>query len=395
MATLCRRSDERMLQVTIWMNMPSFYQDGAFNALAECGDVDLRVLFARETTLDRLQLGWKEQARKYPHRILSYKLKLWDAVRLAWSERRRFHIVNGIWAEPSFAVALCVLAVARSRFVIYAEAPDPRQVQTRMRAFLRGSFGGWVAKRALGFLAVSHFAEQFYTHLGFAREHVYPFGYFQTYNDRTESPGRLAAGERTEVIFVGQLISRKGVDLLLEAMRPLFAEHPNLVLSVIGDGSETQALQDRARFLGIAERVNFEGTVSSDRIRARLASAAVLVLPSRWDGWGMVVNEALSAGVPVIVSDRCGAADLVQHGVNGYVFRSEDIEDLRQCLRSFLENADARSAMRSAAASTGRAVSAEAAAPYLVECLKHMTGASAARPAPPWAQISAPQSASR
>jgi glycosyltransferase involved in cell wall biosynthesis len=384
-----------MTPLTIWMNMPSFHQDGLFEALLASGKVDLRVVFVRGTTSDRLQIGWREGERNYPHRFLSRNFALWDALRIAWSERKRLHIVNGIGAEPAFAVALFALALARSRFVVYAEAFDPRQRTTGMRALLRDSFGSWIAKRALGMLAVSHFAEQFYTQMGFDGDRVYPFGYFQTGHNRAESAERLAVPERTEVIFVGQLIPRKGVDLLLEAMRPLFDDFPALLLSVIGDGSDAQALQDRARTLRTADRVNFEGAVSSDMIQSRLASADVLVLPSRWDGWGMVVNEALSAGVPVIVSDRCGAADLVQHRVNGYVFRSEDVEDLRRCLRSWLDNADGRLAMRSAAASTGGALSAEAAAPYLIKCLKHMTGEADVQPTPPWARASASQSVSR
>jgi len=376
------------------MNMPSFHQDGLFEALLASGEADLRVIFARGTSSERLKIGWKEGDRNYPHCFLSGNFALWDAFRIAWSERDRLHIVNGIGAEPAFAVALFVLALARSRFVVYAEAFDPRQRATDMRALLRDSFGSWIAKRALGMMAISHFAEQFYTDLGFVRERVYPFGYFQTHNVLTQSPARLTAGERTEVIFVGQLIPRKGVDLLLEAMRPLFDYYTDLRFSVIGAGSEARALQDIARNLRVADRVNFEGTVSSDMIQSRIASADVLVLPSRWDGWGMVVNEALSAGVPVIVSDGCGAADLIQHGVNGFVFRSDDVVGLRQCLDRFLENVDDRSAMQTAAASTGRAVAADVAAPYLIECLKHMTGESDARPIPPWLPAPVSQSAS-
>lgn len=374
--------------------MPSFYQDELFSVLSERGEVELRVVFARGTSSDRLQLGWTEAPRHYPHLTLSGKFSLWDAARIAWTDRKRLHIVNGIWAEPSFAVALCVLAMARSRFVVYAEAPEPRQSQARMRALLQRLFGGWVGRRALGMLAVSHFAEQFYVELGFDAERVFPFGYFRASNHGPQIGSRSRASERSEVIFVGQLIHRKGVDFLLEAMVPLFDRHSDLFLSVVGAGIEAQVLETCAHALGVQDRVNFEGTIGSDKIQARLFSADVLVLPSRWDGWGMVVNEALSAGVPVIASDRCGAADLVQHGVNGYVFRSEDVEDLRQCLRSFLENADKRSVMRSAAASTGRAVSAEAVAPYLIECLKHMTGESSARPAPPWLRKPTSQSAS-
>lgn len=384
-----------MLPLTIWMNMPSFYQDGMFEALRDSGKVDLRVVFARETALDRLQLGWKEGERNYPHRFLSRNFAFLDALRIAWSERDRLHIVNGIGAEPALAVALFALALARSRFVVYAEAFDPCDRALDIRTLLRNAFGGWLAKRAVGMLAVSHFAEQFYTQLGFDGSRVYQFGYFRANNNSPQvSATQSTCRKRTEVIYVGQLIDRKGVDLLMEAVQPLLGDYPDLILSVIGSGNEARALHDRARALRMADRVKFEGTISSDTIQSRIVLADVLVLPSRWDGWGMVVNEALSAGVPVIVSDRCGAADLIQHGVNGFVFRSEDVDGLRRCLRSFLDNVDDPSAMQSAAANTGRVVSAQAAAPYLIECLKHMTGESNVRPIPPWLPAPVSQSAS-
>src|SRR5512143_3064726 len=278
MACRSRKNNSAMLPLTIWMNMPSFHQAGLFSALTDSQDVELRIVFARETALDRKHLGWNEEDRSYPHRFLSGRFALWDALRVAWSERKRLHIVNGIGAEPAFALALFVLALARSRFVVYSEAFDPRQRSAGIRVLLRNSFGRWIAKRALGMLAVSHFAEQFYTQLGFAHERVYPFGYFQTHKVMTKSPATLTGGEKTEVIFVGQLIPRKGLELLLEAMQPLFADYTDLHLSVIGAGSEAQALQDRTRTLHIADRIKFEGTASSDMIQSRIALADVLVL---------------------------------------------------------------------------------------------------------------------
>ena len=355
--------------------MPSFHQDGLFKALLASVELDLRVVFAAEAPAHRLQLGWMQAARDYPNRMLSTRFAFWDAVRIAWSERGRLHIVNGIWAEPSFAAALCVLAFARSRFVVYAEAPDPRQTPVGFRGALRRWFGGWIAKRARGMLAVSHFGEQFYTRLGFDGGRVYQFGYFRANNNWPKmSATQSTWSKRIEVIFVGQLIDRKGVDLLMEAVQPLLGAYPDLLLSVIGSGNEAQALQDRARALRMADRVKL---------------ADVLVLPSRWDGWGMVVNEAFSVGVPVIVSDRCGAADLVQNGINGYVFQSGDVADLRRCLGTFLDRTTDWPRFRNAAASTGDRISAEAAAPYLIDCLRHMTGKLSERPTPPWAQSSA------
>lgn len=368
--------------------MPSFHQDGLLNALVASGEVDLRVVFARNLTADRELLGWQPKEKNYSHFTLQKKNPIRDAVRIARTERRRVHIVNGIWAEPAFAAALWALGLARSQFAIYSEASDLRQMPSAFKKSLREHFGKWVARRAAGLLAVSHFAADFYTQLEFAPERIYPFGYFRAGIDLAVEGVEPQHSSAIEIAFVGQLTHRKGVDLLLAALAPLVADYPALQLTIIGIGEERAALKQQALSLGIAERVRFAGAISSDDIPRRLARARLLVLPSRWDGWGMVVNEALAMGVPVIVSDRSGAMDLIQHGINGFIFRSEDVEDLRQALRQFLESRNRWPAMQSAAQITGAAVAAESAAPYLIACLKHMTGLSDTRPVPPWAQLS-------
>jgi glycosyltransferase involved in cell wall biosynthesis len=246
-----------------------------------------------------------------------------------------------------------------------------------------------VARHAAGVLAISHFAIDYYTRLGFCKERVYAFGYFRANSDLPDNPERLV-NKRTEVIFIGQIIPRKGLDILLEAMLPLFTEYPSLCLTLVGDGEDIPTLRTRVHSLGLHERVALEGVIPSDQIQTRLAAADVLVLPSRWDGWGLVVNEAFSVGTPVIVSDRCGAADLIKQGVNGYVFRSENLEELRSCLRSFL-NTGSWTTLKSAAARTGQAISTEIVTPYMIECLQHLTNGSGNRPIPPWIQLAIPQ----
>lgn len=367
--------------------MPSFHQDRLFHALYASGEVDLQVVFARPLAADRKQLGWQEGMKNYPHQTLSSRYALIEAIKIARAQRHRLHIINGIWAEPAFAAALCVLGFARSQFAIHSEAPDLRQTSSPVKKILCGGGGKWVARRAAGLFAVSHFAADFYTRLGFTADQVYPFGYFRGGSDLTAELVKEKNSLQIEIIFVGQLIHRKGVDVLLAALQPLFAEHRELKLTLIGIGEGGAALKKQAEDLQIAKRVEFAGALPSDEIPKRIAHADVLVLPSRWDGWGMVVNEALAVGVPVIVSDRCGAMDLIQQGLNGFIFRSEDVEDLRQALSQFLEHRHQWSAMQAAARRTGAAVSAERAAPYLIDCLNHMTQVSAVRPVPPWERL--------
>jgi glycosyltransferase involved in cell wall biosynthesis len=323
---------------------------------------------------------------------LSRRHALSEAIRIAGGARHRVHLVNGIWAEPAFAAALGMLGRAGSQIAIHSEAPDFRYPPTVIKKILRKGFGKWVARRAAGLFAVSHFAADFYTQLGFDPEQIYPFGYFREGTDLASEFSEPKNPLRTEIVYVGQLTHRKGVDILLAALRPLFAEHQALQLTVIGSGEEADALKKQVAHSGLADRVIFAGARSSDEIPRCIARADVLVLPSRWDGWGMVVNEALAVGVPVIVSDRCGAMDLIQPGINGFIFRSEAVDDLRQTFGQFLEHRNQWPALQAAAQVTGAAVSAASAAHYLIECLQHITGLSEVRPVPPWTRLPLSQS---
>lgn len=377
-----------MLQLTIWMNYPSFYQVDLYRALVATGEVDLQVIFAKELTPDRLDLGWNDDVTGFSCRFLDKRNPLDDAVRLARLQRERFHIVNGLWTEKAFAAAIVTLALSRSKYAIYSEAPDPGELRSIFKRLLQRIFGKSLAPRAAGALSISSLAARFYKSLNVRDNQIYPFGYFRTAL-RSDGLGNLRNDNRIEIIFVGQFIPRKGIDLLLKALQPLFKQYSNLFLALVGGGESLDSVQEQAAALGITDRVIFEGVMASDKIQARVVVADILILPSRWDGWGLVVNEALSVGVPVLVSDRCGAADLIRNGVNGYIFRSEDVSDLRNCLSDFLKRRDDWPNFRANAAVTGKSISVEAAAPYLINCVKHMTGTLDERPTPPWEQSSA------
>jgi glycosyltransferase involved in cell wall biosynthesis len=362
------------------MNMPSFYQDDLFSHLS--GKVDLRVVYDHALTDDRRELGWTEVKSAYKSCVLEKDRKVCHAISIARSERDRVHVINGIWAETAFTAVAFVLGKASVPFAIYTECPDmtvsPSMVKHNARAFV----GHWVGQRARGLLAVSHMAGDYFRALGFPKENIYPFGYFRASPIGLET---ALSPERIDLVYIGQLIRRKGVDLLLEAIKPLFERFPALQLSLIGTGSEQKAIESALQRDGLVDRVILEGVHPSSQIHQRLAIASALVLPSRWDGWGLVINEAFAAGVPVIASDRCGAADLVLPGVNGYRFRSESVEDLRTCLVSFCSTD--RKRMRVAAIKTGSGLTIPVVTEYLVACLEHMCRLREDRPEPPWEQM--------
>ncbi|MDY0070846.1 MAG: glycosyltransferase family 4 protein [Porticoccaceae bacterium] len=107
------------------------------------------------------------------------------------------------------------------------------------------------------------------------------------------------------LVFVGRLVAIKNLEVVLDALASV--ERKDVSLVVIGDGPELTALQHRAQGVGVADRVRWMGRLDNQLTRQVMAKSVALVLPSRQETWGLVVNEAWSAGVPVIGSDTVGA----------------------------------------------------------------------------------------
>lgn len=144
----------------------------------------------------------------------------------------------------------------------------------------------------------------------------------------------IDAGGRRVVVTCGYLIERKRIDLIIDAIARIpQAERP--LLLVVGDGELKPALRAQAGRMEVP--VHFAGFRLGHELATFYLAADMLVLASSDDPWGLVVNEAMAAGLPVVASDACGVAlDLVRDGVNGYVFRTGDVGDLAGRLEKML-----------------------------------------------------------
>src|SRR5208283_5991708 len=117
------------------------------------------------------------------------------------------------------------------------------------------------------------------------------------------------------------------IDAYAAYIRQIGGEPWSLVIA--GDGTLRRELESRAHVLGVEERVIFKGLVNYEDLPAYYGLAKAMVHPSTTEQWGLVINEAMAAGLPVLVSARCGCVkDLVKHQVNGVIFnpwRTEEI----------------------------------------------------------------------
>lgn len=367
---------EDSLKLVIWMNMPSPYQADFFRELSSRHNVDLRVVFGRSLDPMRATLGWSVNNDGFEWTMLPERLRILHAIRWAWQNRDRVHVVNAVWALPEFVAAASVLMLLGAPVYFHGEVSDPRERRSFARLLVRNNLGRVLLRGARGIFAISRMAERFYADLAGGWKNIFPFAYFKHHDFS------CVKNRRPDVAFVGQLVTRKAVDVLLAAFASVAIEFPDARLVLMGSGPEDAALRAQAQRFGVSNRVKFTGSVSSSEIDARIAEARVLVLPSRFDGWGLVVNEALAAGVPVVVTDMCGAADLIQKEQDGFVVPTEDSIALASALRRVLARSED---VRPDCEQWKARIGLPAAVDYFLECLRRAPGTPL--PRVPWKNL--------
>lgn len=137
------------------------------------------------------------------------------------------------------------------------------------------------------------------------------------------------------VLAVGRLERMKGFDLLLDAVAAL--DDPRVQVAIGGDGSQREALLAQATRLGLSEQVHLLGRLSDSEVAGSMRAADVVVVPSRWEAFGIVALEAWRAGTPLVASVHGGMPEFIRDGVDGLVVDPVDPEALASAIRGLLE----------------------------------------------------------
>lgn len=139
--------------------------------------------------------------------------------------------------------------------------------------------------------------------------------------------------ELPRYLYVGRLSPEKSLDVLLHAFAQVRAALPAARLVLVGGGPQLDALRSLVTALALGEAVEFTGGMNQRALAEQYARATCLVLPSRSEPWGLVVNEALHYGCPVVVSDHCGCVpELVADNLSGHVFKTDNADALADAM---------------------------------------------------------------
>ena len=309
------------MKVFVLTDCPSPYQVELFNEIESQGDCVLEVAYLRSRDPGR---QWK------PTEILHASIDLsGEMARARESARAADLVVFNYYRHANAERLIGERAELCTPWCFWGERPGFRHPVWAGRLLRKWKLSKLhsspVPIWGIGKFAVDEYKREFG-----ARRPYFNLPYYSDLK-RFTNGRRQEQPERT-FLFSGSLIHRKGVDLLAAAFVRLADEFANVRLRVIGDGELRESVAQTLR--PVRERVEFVGFRDWDELPEAYASADVLCVPSRYDGWGLVVPEGLASGLPVIATDRMGAAlEFVESGRNGWLIPAGDQTALFDAMR--------------------------------------------------------------
>lgn len=318
----------RRSRIVFWQSMPSPHLSSYMRTLAAMlPNSEVIAVFEQPLKDIRIALGWvnpdlgKIQVVAAPNRPLIHNLASDVAA-------QSMHLLSDL-RSPMIRQAFAACAPTNAFVGIMSEARDHRGIRGLLRLYHSLISENAYRARTDFVLAMGNLGIRWFQRTKYNPDRIFSWAYFVEQAVVT-SPRTDGDCHGLTLVYVGQLIERKGVDILLRALEQV--RRAGWRLQVVGHGEASGALLRLARKLRLEQHVDFLGVRSNPEVRQILAQSDALILPSRFDGWGAVVNEALMSGVPVICSDQCGAADLIESSHHGEVVKAGSVESLAAAL---------------------------------------------------------------
>jgi glycosyltransferase involved in cell wall biosynthesis len=383
---------QNLIKIIAWQPVLTDHQAFTYEELSHLSGLSVVVQVACLEHETRRAQGWTDtRVTGIDRRLIPARSFLRYGLRGLLENRDQIHIFGSAFENPRMMILLWMATLLRLDCYIisepYSTVPfgyfgDRPAWREKLKTWLRPKLyrGYMLALRSglKGIFTISRLAALQYAAAGMPAERIFPFGYFIP----SESIVRPAIGsaacntpKRLRITFVGSLIARKGLKTLIDAVRRAVGQGVNVELDVYGPG-------DPAALDFDGDRIRYAGRIPFGSTQQYLPGYDVLVLPSHYDGWGVVVNEALCAGVPVLCSDQVGARVLVETFGAGQVFPRGDVMALGEQIAQLAADPAKLQAMKAACAAAAEAIQPSRAAAYMLEVLSAEPHARAAIPSP-------------
>ncbi len=376
-----------------WQPVLTDHQAFTFQALGQQAGVPVLAYVTTMEDVVRKAQGWSDtQVASVERRLIPRHGFLRYCYRQLYEYRAAVHVFASPFEQPRLIICILFAAWFGIEFYLISEPYSPRadgylrdtsqrlgKFKATLRPWLYRCYALLLRNHVAGIFAISWLAVTQYRQVGIPPAKIFPFGYFVPFDDTATLlvDSRLPVTSfQLRIIFVGSLIRRKGVDLLQDAVQQLHARGCKVSVDVYGPG-------DGSSIVSKDGRICYRGTIPFGHAQRVIGQYDLLVLPSRYDGWGVVVNEALCAGVPVVCSDTTGAGAVAVALGAGLSFTSGDSTSLSVVLADLVADPSLLESMRIAAPFAANALQPSVAARYMLEVIQ-ATGDLRAKIRSPW-----------
>jgi glycosyltransferase involved in cell wall biosynthesis len=364
-------------RVACLVSHPIQYQAPLFRYLAARPGIDLTVFFLSDLSIHAyhdsgfgVDVKWDVPLLDgYRHEFLprvgsGSGLSFWRPWTFGLRTRLRHGRFDALWVH-GYAHRGCLAGIAAAKslgiqVMLRGESNLRSETDDALKLGVKRIAMPALLRTIDGVLAIGRLNREYYLHYGVEAGRIFPMPYavdnefFRSAAERARPHREELRAElglkpgRAVILFASKMQPHKRAADLLEAyarLSPDGVAEPAPYLVFAGDGEERVNLERRARALKW-NSIRFIGFRNQSELPALYDLCDVFVLPSEHEPWGLVVNEAMNAGKPVVVSDRVGAGpDLVEDGVNGFIYPARDIASLADRLRRLADSPEHRAAM--------------------------------------------------
>lgn len=330
--------NKKVLYIT---NVPSPYRVNYFNELSKY--CDLTVIYERDSASDR-DIKWKEEDNKKYNIIFldGYKFKtdfiVSNGIKKHLKNNKYDFIIFCNFASPSGILGINYCIKHNIKYCIEGDGAF------YLKKSLKDIIKKRLLKNALYCFSTCNNLDEYYLNLGVSKNNIKRYRFTSLSNDEIinnssltnnidELKNKLHLNYKKILLFVGQFIKRKGIDILLESFSKLPSDGIGLV--IIGGEPIDEYIEIMNKYN--LKNIHFYTFMNKKEMDDYFRISNLFILPTREDIWGLVVNEALSYGVPVITTDRCNAGlELIKNDYNGYIVKSNDIDELSIAINNLL-----------------------------------------------------------
>lgn len=329
------------MKVLFLTTVPSPYRVDFFECLG--GLCELTVLYESRGVSYREKDWMKTQAKNYKSiylkgKNIKGKFIPTNLKKLLFQKNYDVFVVSG-YSTIADILAIQYLKKKKKSFILSCDGALLKEEN-----FLKYSLKKKLISSANHWLSTGNITNEYLLHYGAQKDSIYFYPFSSIHNneisdeiigleDKKSIRSKLKMREKKILLTVGQYIHRKGIDVLLETSNKLSQDYGVYIVGGEPTSEYLKYVNDHK-----LTNVHFVSFKSTSELREYYKAADLFVLPTREDIWGLVVNEAMAVGLPVITTDRCVAGvELIKEGINGYIVPIEDNEALANAINSYYE----------------------------------------------------------